>query len=229
MSWVTTEICWYFHYSCCSKHLTSHACALLIDNVGNYLYMYLNNGSFKSEVDPHQFNLRERKKIFKSWQVCDWLAKWLIVLGFMDLRWPRVYRRSNVGLVNSLWPNDAIWCHGAWLKFKSSGNSLSPVWQSITCAEHWHIALGCFTEFISIVVFLMVITQANTRTMVQNFFVPLFSQCWLVVITIRHHCDITMFSPAATWTTNEWWGQAIISTLLKEPGTSSQMFYLGLW
>ena len=99
MSWVTTEICWYFHYSCCSKHLTSHACALLIDNVGNYLYMYLNNGSFKSEVDPHQFNLRERKKIFKSWQVCDWLAKWLIVLGFMDLRWPRVYRRSNVGLV----------------------------------------------------------------------------------------------------------------------------------
>ena len=61
--------------------------------------MYLNNGSFKSEVDPHQFNLRERKKIFKSWQVCDWLAKWLIVLGFMDLRWPRVYRRSNVGLV----------------------------------------------------------------------------------------------------------------------------------
>ena len=101
MSWVTTEICWYFHYSCCSKHLTSHACALLIDNVGNYLYMYLNNGSFKSEVDPHQFNLRERKKIFKSWQVCDWLAKWLIVLGFMDLRWPRVYRRSNVGLVGN--------------------------------------------------------------------------------------------------------------------------------
>ena len=101
LSWVTTEICWYFHYSCCSKHLTSHACALLIDNVGNYLYIYLNNGSFKSEVDPHQFNLRERKKIFKSWQVCDWLAKWLIVLGFMDLRWPRVYRRSNVGLVIS--------------------------------------------------------------------------------------------------------------------------------
>ena len=43
----------------------------------------------------------ERKKeIFKSCQVCDWLAKWLMVLGFMDLRWPRVYRRSNVGLVS---------------------------------------------------------------------------------------------------------------------------------
>ena len=36
--------------------LMSHACALLIDNVGNYLY--LNNGRFKFEVDPHQFNLR---------------------------------------------------------------------------------------------------------------------------------------------------------------------------
>ena len=34
----------------------SHVCALLIDNVGNYLY--LNNGRFKFEVDPHQFNLR---------------------------------------------------------------------------------------------------------------------------------------------------------------------------
>ena len=36
--------------------LTSYACALLIDNVGNYLF--LSNGSFKFEVDPHQFNLR---------------------------------------------------------------------------------------------------------------------------------------------------------------------------
>ena len=36
--------------------LMSHVCALLIDNVGNYLY--LNNGRFKFEVDPHQFNLR---------------------------------------------------------------------------------------------------------------------------------------------------------------------------
>ena len=38
-------------------------------------------------------------KIFKSWQVCDWLAKWIIMLRFMELRWPRVFRRSNVGLV----------------------------------------------------------------------------------------------------------------------------------
>ena len=36
--------------------LMSHASALLIDNVGNCLY--LNNGRFKFAVDPHQFNLR---------------------------------------------------------------------------------------------------------------------------------------------------------------------------
>ena len=41
-------------------------------------------------------------KIFKSWQVCDWLAKWINMLRFMDLRWPRVFRRSNVGLVKYL-------------------------------------------------------------------------------------------------------------------------------
>ena len=36
--------------------LMSHVCALLIDNIGNYLYM--NHGRFKFEIDPHQFNLR---------------------------------------------------------------------------------------------------------------------------------------------------------------------------
>ena len=98
---VATLTClqWILKYVVC-------VCALLIDNVGNYLY--LNNGRFKFEVDPHQFNLRLhhfsqfqriKKKKLKSWQVCDWLAKWLIILGFMDLRWPRVYRRSNVCLV----------------------------------------------------------------------------------------------------------------------------------
>ena len=38
-------------------------------------------------------------KIFKSWQVCDWLAKWITMLRFMDVRWPRVFRHSNVDLV----------------------------------------------------------------------------------------------------------------------------------
>ena len=38
------------------------------------------------------------KNIFQKF--CDILAMWLIVMGFMDLRWPRVARRSNVGLVD---------------------------------------------------------------------------------------------------------------------------------
>ena len=48
------------------------------------------------------FSMFEKKrvfKIFKSWQVCGWLTKWFIMLGFKDLRQPRVYWRSNVGLV----------------------------------------------------------------------------------------------------------------------------------
>ena len=42
----------------------------------------------------------KKRKIFKSWQVCDWLAKWLIMSGYMDLRRPRVCRVPNVGLVD---------------------------------------------------------------------------------------------------------------------------------
>ena len=83
--------------------LTSHVCALLIDNTGNYLS--LNNGSSKFEVDPHQFNLRlhhfpqfQRKKYFQKLAGL-WLAGEIVVLGFMELRWTRVYRRPNVGLV----------------------------------------------------------------------------------------------------------------------------------
>ena len=47
------------------------------------------NGNVKFEVDAHQLDLRLHhssqfslniKKI-KSWQVCDWLAKWLIMSG----------------------------------------------------------------------------------------------------------------------------------------------------
>ena len=37
--------------------------------------------------------------ILKIWQVCEWLAKWLIMLGLMDLRQLRVSRRSNIGFV----------------------------------------------------------------------------------------------------------------------------------
>ena len=81
-----------------------------MDNFDLYL-KESENGYFKFEVDAHQLDLRlhhfsqfplnvKKKKKIKSWQVCDWLAKWLIMSGYMDLRRPRVYRRSNVGLVH---------------------------------------------------------------------------------------------------------------------------------
>ena len=38
------------------------------------------------------------------------LAKWIIMLRFMDLRWPRVFRRSNIGLV-------ITWFHYADISF----------------------------------------------------------------------------------------------------------------
>ena len=35
--------------------------------------------------------------LVKKWQVCDWLAKWWIMLVFRYLRWPKVSRRTDVG------------------------------------------------------------------------------------------------------------------------------------
>ena len=78
------------------------------------IYMYMTLSIINMDF-LYQFNLRliaplftvsfhemfEKKK-FKCWQVCDWLAKCIIMLRFMDLRWPRVFRRSSVGLVK-LW------------------------------------------------------------------------------------------------------------------------------
>ena len=54
-------------------------------------------------VSFHDLSLKKKMflKIFTSWQVCDCLAKWIIMLRFMDLWWPRVFRRSNVGLVQN--------------------------------------------------------------------------------------------------------------------------------
>ena len=96
---------------CCLKYrvildrvITALDCSVLVGD-----YKYLKNGRFTFDVDPYQYNLRlhhfsqflynVKKMIFKSGQVRDWLTKWLIMLGFMDLRQPRAFRFSNVGLV----------------------------------------------------------------------------------------------------------------------------------
>ena len=77
-----------------------------------YIYIFMTlliiDMDFQPGIDCTTFHsffswkVWKKKKFFKileSWQVCDWLAKWIIMLRFMDLRWPRVFRRSNAGLV----------------------------------------------------------------------------------------------------------------------------------
>ena len=62
------------------------------------------SASVQPEIAPLftiSFQCLKKKKILKNWQVYDWLAKWLIMSGYMDLRRPRVYRRSNIRLVFS--------------------------------------------------------------------------------------------------------------------------------
>ena len=88
----------------------------LIDNIGDYLFVLqeseneweLQIWNWSTSVQPaiaplfiisFQCFKKKKKKVFKNWQVYDWRTKWLIMLGYMDLRRPRVYRRSNVGLV----------------------------------------------------------------------------------------------------------------------------------
>ena len=72
-----------------------------LDNRYGFLYQF--NLGLVAPLFTVSFHEKFEKKlfikIFESWQVCDWLAKWIIMLRFMDLGWPRVFRRSNVGLV----------------------------------------------------------------------------------------------------------------------------------
>ena len=93
----------------------------LIDNIGDYLFVLqeseneweLQIWNWSTSVQPaiaplfifpSNVSKKKKKKVFKNWQVYDWRTKWLIMLGYMDLRRPRVYRRSNVGLVVNLMP-----------------------------------------------------------------------------------------------------------------------------
>ena len=76
-------------------------CALYV-----FLYSYPldNRFGFSISVQPEItplliFFFNVKNLFFKRMQVCDKLAKWLIMLGFMDLRWPRVARRSNAALL----------------------------------------------------------------------------------------------------------------------------------
>ena len=55
------------------------------------------------------FEKKKVFKIFKSWHVCDWLAKWIIMLGFMEFShgqasdWHRD-GQTDAGNDNTRWP-----------------------------------------------------------------------------------------------------------------------------
>ena len=91
----------------------------------------------------HSFNVK--KEIFKSWQVCGWLAKWLIILEFMDIRWRRVYRHSNVGLVQ-------MHCKGfvPWIcvhVFVPSSSTVF-IWEWVLSMEYVHVFLPVKAKFL---------------------------------------------------------------------------------
>ena len=82
-----------------STYIYIYMMLLIIDM--DFLYQFDLGLIAPLSVSCHE-NFEKKKmffKIIKSWQVCDWLAKWIIMLQFMDLRWPRVFQRSKVGLV----------------------------------------------------------------------------------------------------------------------------------
>ena len=110
--WHTVKICQHSHNR-------------LIDNIGDYLYFKnqrmgasnLKLIHISSTWDCTTFHnflpmFQKKKEIFKNWQVYDWRTKWLIMSGYMDLRRPRVYRRSNVGLVKYVFQwIPCVWRH----------------------------------------------------------------------------------------------------------------------
>ena len=104
----------FFYYRPPSKFRFTHLGGIVkmfCQELDIYIYIYMTLLIIDMDLQPgidcttfHSFFLwkvwkKKFFKILKSWQVCDWLAKWIIMLRFMDLRWPRVFRRSNAGLV----------------------------------------------------------------------------------------------------------------------------------
>ena len=82
-------------------------------NISRY-YPSGNRYGFSISVQPEIIPLFPlfsmlKKMFFKSSQVCDWLAKWLIMLGFMDRRRLRVVWHSNIGLVE-IWHFGKLLC-----------------------------------------------------------------------------------------------------------------------
>ena len=99
-----------------------HTYAPFYYNVGNYLY--LNNGSFKSEVDLHQFNMRGKKKDFQKLAGL-WLS------GEMVNR-IGIYGSKVAEGLSAFQPRSCYFCHcfSKWLPQHKVGKSFSAqVWE----------------------------------------------------------------------------------------------------
>ena len=96
-------------------------------------------------------------KIIKSWQVCDWLPKWLIMFGFINLRRPRVNRRSDIGLVMYIFfhrPRWVISCKFNFIIFPTVCSFLASLSLYFSCQMPWslstHLQIGtqdAFTQY----------------------------------------------------------------------------------
>ena len=109
------------------------------------------SASFQPEIEP-LFTISFqclKKTIFQNWQVYNWLAKWLIMSGYMDLSRPRVYRRSNVGLVclaYSLTDIDFWWCNSTSMALcKTAVSPLLTHWRycSVALSNWQHVSHPC--------------------------------------------------------------------------------------
>ena len=171
------------HWKSCTAVATSewhtvkickHSHNRLIDNIGDYLYfknqrMEASNLKLihiSSTWDCTTFHnflpmfQKKKKKIFKNWQVYDWRTKWLIMSGYMDLRRPRVYRRSNVGLVKTSEPELPITIKESLQMFATNtGNAIRRHGSGSTCV----LVMACCLRALS------------------NY----LNQCWLIISEIQ--------------------------------------------
>ena len=64
------------------------------------------------------------------------MTKWLIMFGFMDLRWPMVARRSNVGLVIDMLSADAMHLFVVFISFSKYSKLTYHTW-GVMRVQNW--------------------------------------------------------------------------------------------
>ena len=137
--------------------------------------------SFQPEIDcttfHSLFSVFEKEKLAGLWLV----AKWLIMLGFMGLGRPRVFRRSNIGFVSYyryyLW---AMSCITSLLWCPQRKNTESTTWfvasnTSYLCRVHWYWGRNKMADDI----FKRIILNENVRISIN------ISLNWSMFLTVQ--------------------------------------------